>query len=186
LAQHFTVITYDRRSRGDSGDTVPYVVEREIEVLAALIAEAGGTASVYGHSSGAGFALHAAAHALPLTKLVLHEPSYVPDGEEERRTSWGYAEKLETLPAENRRGDAVDLPIFGKDGYPVHHRGVAEGETRLYFLALPFQHTLTSALIGGVDLPWPEAPCDPGRSQSKHLLRDRLHPGPRASCRVQT
>jgi putative flavoprotein involved in K+ transport len=44
----------------------------------------------------------------------------------------------------------VDLPIFGKDGYPVHHRGVAEGETRLYFLALPFQNTLTSALIGGV------------------------------------
>jgi putative flavoprotein involved in K+ transport len=42
------------------------------------------------------------------------------------------------------------LPIFGKDGYPVHHRGVAEGEAGLYFLALPFQHTLTSSLIGGV------------------------------------
>ena len=44
----------------------------------------------------------------------------------------------------------ITLPIFGKDGYPVHHRGVAEGEEGLYFLALPFQHTLTSALIGGV------------------------------------
>jgi putative flavoprotein involved in K+ transport len=44
----------------------------------------------------------------------------------------------------------IKLPIFGKGGYPVHHRGVAEGETGLYFLALPFQHTLTSALIGGV------------------------------------
>jgi putative flavoprotein involved in K+ transport len=44
----------------------------------------------------------------------------------------------------------IKLPIFGKDGYPVHHRGVAEGEKGLYFLALPFQHTLTSALIGGV------------------------------------
>jgi putative flavoprotein involved in K+ transport len=46
--------------------------------------------------------------------------------------------------------DWIKLPIFGKGGYPVHHRGVAEGETGLYFLALPFQHTLTSALIGGV------------------------------------
>jgi putative flavoprotein involved in K+ transport len=44
----------------------------------------------------------------------------------------------------------IELPIFGKDGYPVHRRGVAEGEAGLYFLALPFQHTLTSALIGGV------------------------------------
>ena len=46
--------------------------------------------------------------------------------------------------------DWIKLPIFGKGGYPVHHRGVAEGEAGLYFLALPFQHTLTSALIGGV------------------------------------
>ena len=44
----------------------------------------------------------------------------------------------------------IELPIFGKDGYPVHHRGVVEGEEGLYFLALPFQHILTSALIGGV------------------------------------
>jgi putative flavoprotein involved in K+ transport len=44
----------------------------------------------------------------------------------------------------------IKLPVFDKGGYPVHHRGVAEGETGLYFLALPFQHTLTSALIGGV------------------------------------
>jgi pimeloyl-ACP methyl ester carboxylesterase len=109
LAQYFTVINYDRRGRGDSGDTAPYAVEREIEDLAALIAEAGGTASVYGHSSGAGLALHAAAHGLPISKLVLHEPPYVPDGEEERRTSREYAEKLEAILAEGRRGDAVEL-----------------------------------------------------------------------------
>jgi putative flavoprotein involved in K+ transport len=44
----------------------------------------------------------------------------------------------------------IKLPNFGKDGYPVHHRGVAEEEKGLYFLAMPFQHTLTSALISGV------------------------------------
>src|SRR3712207_1168270 len=54
LAKYFTVFNYDRRGRGDSGDTTPYAVEREIEDIAALMAEAGGTASVYGHSSGAG------------------------------------------------------------------------------------------------------------------------------------
>jgi pimeloyl-ACP methyl ester carboxylesterase len=109
LAKHFTVFNYDRRGRGDSGDTAPYAVEREIEDIAALIAEAGGTASVYGHSSGAGLALHAAAHGLPVTKLVLHEPPYVPDAEEERRISREYAEKLKAILAEGRRGDAVEL-----------------------------------------------------------------------------
>jgi pimeloyl-ACP methyl ester carboxylesterase len=109
LAQHFTVINYDRRGRGDSGDTAPYAVEREIEDLAALISEVGGTASVYGHSSGAGLALHAAAHGLPIARLVLHEPPYAPDGEEERRISWEYAERLRAILAEGRRGDAVAL-----------------------------------------------------------------------------
>ena len=109
LARHFTVINYDRRGRGDSGDTAPYKVEREIEDIAAVIDEAGGSAFVYGHSSGAGLVLHAAAHGLPITKLVLHEPPFVPDGEEERRISREYAEKLESILAEDRRGDAVEL-----------------------------------------------------------------------------
>ena len=47
LARHFTVIHYDRRGRGESGDTKPYAVEREIEDLGALIKEAGGSAFVF-------------------------------------------------------------------------------------------------------------------------------------------
>jgi pimeloyl-ACP methyl ester carboxylesterase len=109
LARHFTVFNYDRRSRGDSGDTAPYAVEREIEDIAALIDEAGGSAFVYGHSSGAGLALHAAAHGLTISRLVLHEPPFVPDSEEERRISREYAEKLEIILADDRRGDAVEL-----------------------------------------------------------------------------
>jgi pimeloyl-ACP methyl ester carboxylesterase len=109
LAKHFTVFNYDRRGRGDSGDAAPYTVEREIEDLGALIAEAGGTASVYGHSSGAGLVLHAAAHGLPITRFVLHEPPYMSDGEEERRISRKYGENLKSLLAEDRRGDAVEL-----------------------------------------------------------------------------
>ena len=78
LAKHFAVINYDRRGRGDSRDTTPYAVQREIEDIGALVAEAGGTASVYGHSSGAGLVLHAAAHGVPMAKIVLHDPPTPP------------------------------------------------------------------------------------------------------------
>ena len=74
LARHFTVFNYDRQGRGDSGDTAPYAVQREIEDVGALVDVAGGTASVYGHSSGAGLVVHAAAHGLSMAKIVLHDP----------------------------------------------------------------------------------------------------------------
>jgi pimeloyl-ACP methyl ester carboxylesterase len=110
LAKHFTVFNYDRRGRGDSGDTAPYAVECEIEDIGALVAEVGGTASVYGHSSGAGLALHVAARGLPIAKLALHDPPYAPDGDEEaRRTSREYGENLKAMLAEDRRDDAVEL-----------------------------------------------------------------------------
>jgi pimeloyl-ACP methyl ester carboxylesterase len=109
LAKHFTVFNYDRRGRGESGDTAPYAVEREIEDIGALVAEAGGTASVYGHSSGAALVLHAAAHGLPVAKLALHDPPYTPDDEKARRTSREYGRNLKAILSEDRRGDAVEL-----------------------------------------------------------------------------
>ncbi len=79
LAPNFTVYAYDRRGRGDSGDTPPYAVEREVEDLQALVEEAGGTAFVLGHSSGAVLALEAAAATPGITKLVLYEPPFIVD-----------------------------------------------------------------------------------------------------------
>jgi pimeloyl-ACP methyl ester carboxylesterase len=79
LADRFTVYNYDRRGRGDSGDAAEYAVDREIEDLAAMIEEAGGSAYVYGTSSGAALALRAAAAGLPIEKLVAFEPPYVVD-----------------------------------------------------------------------------------------------------------
>src|SRR5512145_2120721 len=75
LAQHFTVIHYDRRGRGDSTDTQPYAIQREIEDIEALIDEAGGSAYLYGISSGASLAMEAAIE-LPrkIKKLALYEP----------------------------------------------------------------------------------------------------------------
>jgi pimeloyl-ACP methyl ester carboxylesterase len=70
----FTVYSYDRRGRGDSGDTQPYAVDREIEDLAAVIDEAGGEAMVYGMSSGAVLVLRAALAGVPITHLALFEP----------------------------------------------------------------------------------------------------------------
>jgi pimeloyl-ACP methyl ester carboxylesterase len=74
LAPHFTVFNYDRRGRGESGDTAPYAVEREIEDLDALTAEAGGSAGVFGYSSGAILALRAAAHGRAIPRLAFYEP----------------------------------------------------------------------------------------------------------------
>lgn len=76
LADNFTAIAYDRRGRGDSGDSPSYAIEREIEDIAALIAHVGGTASVFGHSSGAVLALEAAAAGIGIDRLVAYEPPY--------------------------------------------------------------------------------------------------------------
>lgn len=107
LAESFSVINYDRRGRGDSGDTPPYAVEREIDDLAALIDAAGGTAMVYGHSSGAALALEAAAKGLRITRLVLHEPPYGPDDEASRSNARRLAERVRSAIEADREGDAI-------------------------------------------------------------------------------
>jgi pimeloyl-ACP methyl ester carboxylesterase len=78
LAPHFTVYTWDRRGRGDSGNTLPYAVEREVDDLTAVIAAAGGSALAYGHSSGAILTLEAAMRGTDLSRLAIYEPPYVP------------------------------------------------------------------------------------------------------------
>jgi pimeloyl-ACP methyl ester carboxylesterase len=82
LGQHVRAVAYDRRGRFDSGNTLPFAVEREIEDVAALIdAVGGGPVHLYGHSSGAALALRAVAAGLPVARLVLHDPPYAPDGD---------------------------------------------------------------------------------------------------------
>jgi pimeloyl-ACP methyl ester carboxylesterase len=109
LAQHFTVYSYDRRGRGDSGDTKPYAVEREIEDIDALIDKAGGSAFVYGHSSGGCLALDATVKlGDKVKKLAIYEAPYNDDPEAQR--AWGeYIKNLTEALASDRRGDAVAL-----------------------------------------------------------------------------
>lgn len=111
LAPRFTVFSYDRRGRGDSGDTAPYAVEREVEDLGAIVDEAGGSAYVFGFSSGAALALVAAAGGLPVTKLALWEPPIAPGGTDPRAAA-EEAARLAELAA-GRRGDAAEFFLTG-------------------------------------------------------------------------
>lgn len=106
LSDRFTVYTYDRRGRGDSGDTKPYGVEREIEDLGALIEQAGNKAYLYGVSSGAALALQAAAKLGPakVTKLAVYEPPY---GQDERSFN-EQKERVNRLVQTGKPGDAAE------------------------------------------------------------------------------
>ncbi len=109
LAPHFTVIHYDRRGRGDSTDTQPYALEREIEDIEALIDETGGSASLYGISSGAALAMEAAIKLSDkVKKLAMYEVPY--NDEDTAQQAWReYVKQLKELLATGRKGDAVGL-----------------------------------------------------------------------------
>jgi pimeloyl-ACP methyl ester carboxylesterase len=108
LGPEFTVYRYDRRGRGDSGDTLPYAVEREVEDLAAVIGAAGGSAAVYGHSSGCALVMEAAIALGPdvVTRIALYEAPYKDDPDAQRLWD-AYLADLAAALREDRRGDAV-------------------------------------------------------------------------------
>jgi pimeloyl-ACP methyl ester carboxylesterase len=108
LRAEFRVYAYDRRGRGESTDTAPYAIAREIEDIAALIAEAGGTAVLCGLSSGAVLALDAVAAGLPVGKLVLFEPPFVVD-DSRAPVPADYVARLDERIAVGRPGDAVEM-----------------------------------------------------------------------------
>lgn len=108
LAPYFTVFAYDRRGRGESGDTAPYAVEREVEDIAALISEAGGSAFVFGHSSGAVLALEAARLlGDSIAKLAVYEPPFIVDNSRPP-VPQNYVSHLNELLAAGRRSEAVE------------------------------------------------------------------------------
>jgi pimeloyl-ACP methyl ester carboxylesterase len=116
LGRHFTVFTYDRRGRGESGDTVPYAIDREVEDIAAILDEAGGSAFVWGMSSGGVLALEAANRLRGIKKVALYEAPFVisasdasnagDDNHPSNDDGWN---RIGEAVAANRRGDAVKL-----------------------------------------------------------------------------
>lgn len=163
LSADFTVYAYDRRGRGDSGDTPPYDVEREVEDLRVVIAAAGGSAYVYGTSSGAALALEAAASELGIRRLALWEPPYIV-GDSRPRPPAGLAEHYRSLVALGRRGDAVEHFFLHTVGLPEAFVAEARqapwwpalealAHTIAYDAAIMSDYTLPTARAAGVEMP---------------------------------
>ena len=174
LERDFTVLNYDRRGRGDSDDTLPYAIEREIEDIDALIQAAGGSADVWGSSSGAVLGLRAAAAGLPMNKLALWEPPFIPEGVP--RPPEDQVEQYERMVAEDRRGDAVEFFMTKVVGMPADFVGGARqqpwwGPTEAIAHTLAYDARImgdyriplnlvgsiqvpTLVVAGGADMPW--------------------------------
>jgi pimeloyl-ACP methyl ester carboxylesterase len=173
LASDFTVFNYDRRGRGDSGDTPPYAIEREVEDIDAVIGAAGDSAFLWGSSSGAVLGL-IAAESVPVWKLALWEPPFVPEGVP--RPPEDQVSQYETMIAEGRRGDAVEYFMTKVIGMPPEV--VASARSQPWWAATEARaHTLaydarimgdysipkdlaasvkvpTMVIAGGADFPW--------------------------------
>jgi pimeloyl-ACP methyl ester carboxylesterase len=152
LAGRFLVFNYDRRGRGPSGDTPPYAVQREIEDIDALIGVAGGSACLYGTSSGAALILEAAASGVPVTKLALWEPPYILDPA--LRPPADTARTFAELVSAGRRGDAVEHFMAKVVGMPAEF--VAQSRTQPWWIATEaLAHTLEydATIMGDYSLP---------------------------------
>ncbi|MDB5183510.1 MAG: hydrolase [Candidatus Saccharibacteria bacterium] len=158
LEPHFTVYNYDRRGRGDSGDTMPYAIKREIEDIQALIDVAGGSAHVWGLSSGAALALYAAASGLNITKLALHEPPFVVDPSD-RRPPADFTAHVTDLIANDKRGEAVKYfmrDVMGAPGFVIPMMHLMPGMwSKLTSIAhtLPYDAQLVDGYQTGKPLP---------------------------------
>jgi pimeloyl-ACP methyl ester carboxylesterase len=153
LEPQLTVLNYDRRGRGASGDTQPYAVEREVEDLGALIREVGGAAGVFGYSSGAYLALEGAARGLKITKLALYDAPFIV-GNGGPRPPKDIAAQLAKLVSSDRRGDAVEL--FQTELVGIPEQVVAQLRHAPFRPALEaIAHTLVydATLIGDLSLP---------------------------------
>ncbi|MEU2897652.1 alpha/beta fold hydrolase [Streptomyces sp. NPDC001273] len=117
LAQHFTVVNYDRRGRGASGDASVYAPDREIEDISALVEHVGGSASLFGSSSGAVLALRAAAAGVNVDRLALYEPPFVV-AEGDDGPPRDLAQQITVLLAEGRHSDAVKYFMTQVQGMP--------------------------------------------------------------------
>jgi pimeloyl-ACP methyl ester carboxylesterase len=203
LERRYTVFTYDRRGRGESGDEPPYAVERELEDVETLIEQAGGSAFVWGISSGAALALEAARRGLGITKLALYEPPFIVD---DRRPPIpaDIVSQLNNLVAADRRDEAVrtflhqmgaprivialmrGLPVWPKLRRVAHtlpydmtivapyQRGAALPADRWEPVAVP-----TLVMVGGKSPAWlhhgAQALADVLPNESSHVVEGQTH-----------
>jgi pimeloyl-ACP methyl ester carboxylesterase len=156
LAEHFTVYTYDRRGRGDSGDTAPYDVQREVDDLAAVIREAGGRAFVFGVSSGAALALEAASRGVAMERLALYEAPFIVD-DSRPPLSDDFVPQMKTALAAGRRAEAVKMfmKLVGVPGIFIAMMRVMPAWPKLTAIAhtLPYDLAIVGPYQKGAPLP---------------------------------
>lgn len=157
LSENFTVYNYDRRGRGDSGDTQPFAKEREIEDLQALVEDAGGKAMVLGFSSGSAVALDAAAVTPGITKIAVYEPPMCVDNTRPAVAA-DYVAHLNQLIAEGKRGDAVKYFMTEAVGIPAAYLGGIEQDSSWEGMlkiahTIPYDGAFVADLMQGNPLP---------------------------------
>lgn len=126
LAHQFTVYSVDRRGHGQSGDTAPYSVEREIEDLNAIINQTREPVFMYGHSAGAALALRAAAAGSRLTKLVLADAPYTPRGQHDAAAVAQFVEETRRIRALCAEGDHKGSAAFFLSGFGLPDEVIEE------------------------------------------------------------
>jgi pimeloyl-ACP methyl ester carboxylesterase len=158
LAKHFTVINYDRRGRGQSADTQPYAVEREVEDIEALIDASGGSAFLFGSSSGAVLALEAASK-LPgkVKKLFMYEPPFIVDNSRPPMPD-DFGNQVAELVSARRRGDAVKFFFtkgMGIPNFAVTMMRLMPGWSKMTGMAhtLPYDFKILAGTQTGKPLP---------------------------------
>jgi pimeloyl-ACP methyl ester carboxylesterase len=157
LAEQFTVFFYDRRGRGESSDTSPYAVAREIEDLAAIVDVAGGAASLYGISSGAALALLAVASGVRATKLVVYEPPFSLD-DTRYPDPPDYRERIASMIAAGKRDEAVKLfmKVVGAPSFVIFMMRLLPNvwpKLRAVAHTLPYDLTILGDTQRGAPLP---------------------------------
>jgi pimeloyl-ACP methyl ester carboxylesterase len=194
LAEHFTVISYDRRGRNGSGDTKPYTIEKEIEDIGALIDEAGGSACVYGVSSGAALGLAAAANGLNIPKLALYEPPFdvADDGHHPPKDA---LQQLQLMISEDRRADAVKyflkdavgvpaVVVFMMPLFPVWAKLKAVAHTLPYDIAILGDFNLPEERAKSVRIPTLVAGGDKSPAMLRHSVKKLAEVMPNSKLEV--
>jgi len=150
LSELFTVYNYDRRGRGDSGDTQQYAIAREIEDFQAIIEEAGGSAYVWGLSSGAILALQAAAEGTNIKKLAVHEPPFVVN-DAGHKPPKDFKMHVDELIANNRRAETIKYFMTKGMGAPSFVVGLMRMMPGVWSNLMAVAHTLPydAALMDG-------------------------------------
>lgn len=157
LGEHFTVYNYDRRGRGESGDTKPFTKPREIEDVQALIRDAGGKAMVFGISSGGAVALETAAATPDITKVAAYEVPFIVD--DSRQPVPHYAERTAKLVADGKLDELVEYFITQVVGIPAEYAAGMKQDQHMWgdMLAIaptiPYDASFVGEFMQGKPLP---------------------------------